>query len=275
MEGSRDLVVTLLASSTAGLMARLALHPLDSIKANLQTPSPVPVRQLLSRNLYSGLGVAALGSVPAGCLYFTSYEQARASLGNDSLSHFAAGMFAETLSCLLWVPVDVIKERLQVQQHFKARTYSYSGGLDALKTILRDEGLHGLYRGYGATLASFGPFSAFYFVFYEHFKSNLSGRFDSRIQFAEFACSGALAGALAALITNPLDMAKLRLQIQRAKGDFGPYTSFPRSFETIVKVEGWSALWKGAGMRMAFHAPSTAISITLFEEMKLVWDKVL
>ena len=27
-----------------------------------------------------------------------------------------------------------------------------------------------MYRAYGATVASFGPFSAFYFMFYEYFK---------------------------------------------------------------------------------------------------------
>lgn len=28
----------------------------------------------------------------------------------------------------------------------------------------------GLYRAYGATVGSFGPFSAFYFMFYEYLK---------------------------------------------------------------------------------------------------------
>ena len=30
--------------------------------------------------------------------------------------------------------------------------------------------MRGLYRAYGATVLSFGPFSAFYFLFYETFK---------------------------------------------------------------------------------------------------------
>jgi len=37
---------------------------------------------------------------------------------------------------------------------------------DALRMILRTEGRRGIYKGYAATLASFGPFSALYFVFY-------------------------------------------------------------------------------------------------------------
>src|SRR5690348_2932199 len=31
------------------------------------------------------------------------------------ISHFTAGLIAECFSCVLWLPIDVIKERLQVQ----------------------------------------------------------------------------------------------------------------------------------------------------------------
>ena len=35
---------------------------------------------------------------------------------------------------------------------------------------MRIEGVRGIYRAYGATVCSFGPFSALYFLFYEYFK---------------------------------------------------------------------------------------------------------
>jgi len=54
--------------------------------------------------------------------------------------------------------VDVIKERLQIQH--KNDRIQYKGGFDALMKICKTEGIMGIYRGYGATLASFGPFSA-------------------------------------------------------------------------------------------------------------------
>jgi len=68
-------------------------------------------------------------------------------------------------SCVVFVPVDVIKERLQVQSQL-GRT-NYKGSMDALGTIVRHEGIIGLYKGFNATLLSFGPFSALYFLFYE------------------------------------------------------------------------------------------------------------
>ena len=94
--------------------------------------------------------------------------------------HFASGMFAETVSCVLWVPIDVLKERMQIQRvpgkgngaglsASKAGVF-YETGFQAIRETVRNEGVLGFYRGYGATLMSFGPFSALYFMFYEEGK---------------------------------------------------------------------------------------------------------
>jgi hypothetical protein len=42
--------------------------------------------------------------------------------------------------------------------------------MDAIKQIKATEGARGLYRAYFATVMSFGPFSALYFLFYEKAK---------------------------------------------------------------------------------------------------------
>ena len=88
----------------------------------------------------------------------------------------------------MFVPVDVVKERLQVSTfspgtkfgHIHSiqgnisdnadrlfRPRPYRGSLHALVTIFNEEGLRGIYKGYGATVFSYGPFSALYFFFYE------------------------------------------------------------------------------------------------------------
>lgn len=61
--------------------------------------------------------------------------------------------------------MDVVKERLQVQSN--RQDLNYKGNIDAFRTIFKEEGLRGIYKGYGATLLSFGPYSALYFLFYE------------------------------------------------------------------------------------------------------------
>lgn len=77
-------------------------------------------------------------------------------------------------SCILFVPVDVVKERLQIQSPTTTMTTTtpfYKSSYDAISTIAREEGFRGIYRGYAATLLSFGPFSALYFTFYEEVSS--------------------------------------------------------------------------------------------------------
>jgi hypothetical protein len=167
-------------SAAAGMIGRVFCHPLDTVKARLQASTGVKTSiwsQLRLRGLYRGLGVSMLGSAPATCLYLTSYEVAKDSLAArselcasyPSLLYLGAGMAAEAFSCVLWVPIDVIKERMQVQQPGGSGSNGiyYRNTLHAARTILRTERLRGLYKGYGATLLSFGPFSALYFMFYE------------------------------------------------------------------------------------------------------------
>mgnify|MGYP001131846061 CR=1 FL=1 len=106
------------------------------------------------------------------------------------------------------------------------KSYQYKGDIDALKQVTKTEGIRGLYRAYGATVMSFGPFSGLYFMFYEYakgffidnnpeaFLNKVHGTSNSNnIGFFESMACGMFAGSLAGTLTNPLDMAKLRLQV--------------------------------------------------------------
>ncbi len=85
----------------------------------------------------------------------------------DTLSQSANEQVTETVCCIFYVPVDVIKERLQIQSKGIQLEYTYSGTMDAFRQIASQEGARGIYKGYSATLLSYGPFSALYFLFYE------------------------------------------------------------------------------------------------------------
>lgn len=130
------------------------------------------------RGLYRGFPIHVLGSIPAAGLYFGSYEMVKKTTlekqffkDRPFVSYLFGGMVAEMVACAIFVPVDVIKERRQVQSNLK--TFNYKGDIDAIRTVLGTEGFRGLYRAYGATVMSFGPFSAFYFLFYENLKGLL------------------------------------------------------------------------------------------------------
>ena len=287
-----DTVRNILASAVAGLAGRLICHPMDTIKAQLQAGSMAGtgMSRFSVRGLYRGLGVTLVGGIPATAIYLNTYDYAKAILleKESALSpfavFFAAGMVAEALSCLVFVPVDVMKERMQVQGlQVGPKGVYYRNAADAVRQIAKSEGLvRGFYRGYNATLLSFGPFSALYFALYEALKplaaQQLSRSADGSAtgdSFGSNLVSSAVAGAAASWVTNPLDLAKLRLQIARVTDvqvsaeAAGLNMHSTRGMLTYVfRREGVRGLYRGAFTRIFFHAPHTAVTMVAYEEVK-------
>ena len=314
---SSEFLATMLGSATSGMLSRIPCHPIDTIKARLQVHAYSGVLHAVRsvwqsegwRGFYRGFPAAFIGSAPASCLYFTTYESVREAVPRafpaaaffPAAVHLFSGLAAEAASCILWVPIDVVKERMQVQNATGA--VYYSNTRDAIRQIMRREGLIGLYRGYGATIASFGPFSALYFAFYERLKAEVLERkgftTSQSLPLPWQIATASTAGAAASFLTNPLDIVKLRLQVQRgmaaaaagaaatavhvgndsaAAASLAPpfqYRNLLHGLRSIVHTEGWRALFRGAGARMAFHAPSTAITMTLFENCRDAYRSLL
>jgi len=216
-----------------------------------------------------------VGGVPGVCIYLTSYEIIKRKLsdinsplkGSSFAIYFSSGMIAEGICCLLFVPVDVVKERLQVQSYdvknINNNTIKYNNSIDAFTKIIKNEGFNGLYKGYAATMMSYGPFSAFYFLFYEEMKKVCikSNSKEKDITFIQSLFCSAGAGAIASYITNPLDLIKLRLQIQSSD----KYNNIWKSIRLIIKEEGVAGLFRGAWARVLFHCPNTAICMGCYE----------
>ena len=120
-------------------------------------------------------------------------------------------------------PLDVVKTRLQIA-HGGAEGvgHGYGGIRSALRTIVRQEGALGLYRGLGPTLVALLPNWAVYFSVYERLKTALreeggeGGGEAHPHRVHVVAAAGA--GAATLLTTNPLWVAKTRLQVQNAVG---------------------------------------------------------
>jgi hypothetical protein len=294
-----------LGSATAGIIARVTTHPLDTAKARLQSVSgssyrgPMDVLYQTFRTegvggLYRGFSTVIVGGTPGTIVYLCSYDifkdkissitssssQQCASSQDSFMVHFLSGILAETVACLIYVPVDVIKERLQIQH--KRDSFQYKGGWDALVQISKNEGLRGIYKGYGATLASFGPFSALYFMFYEKFKlwsKQYDGQESMSLPFQWTVISSAGAGALASFLTSPLDMAKLRLQVQRGSQKSASSTTSYRgisdALSSAFQSGGVQGIFRGAGARMLHFVPATTISMTTYETCRSFFQEVL
>lgn len=283
------MLLEIVSSSISGLISRVICHPLDTIKSRQQSGKYLQ-RNILEvithtykhggiRSFYKGIGAVIVGGVPGISIYLTSYEITKRNLleYNNTLKtspfiiYFSSGMIAEALCCLLFVPVDVVKERLQVQN--KNTNIKYNGSYDAFVKIIKHEGINGLYKGYKATLLSYGPFSALYFLFYEEMKKNCITLNNTKdVTFTQSLLCSAVAGAGASYITNPLDLVKLRMQLERGNSFTDQnaskkiYKTMWQSIRLVMKEDGGiRGLFRGAFARVVFHCPNTAITMALFE----------
>ncbi|PSS37872.1 hypothetical protein PHLCEN_2v340 [Hermanssonia centrifuga] len=102
------------------------------------------------RALYRGLIPTAMGVAPYVGINFTAYETLRGIItppGKSSVMRkLACGALAGSISQTITYPFDVLRRKMQVTG-MDALGYQYNGALDALRSIIKTEGIRGLYRG--------------------------------------------------------------------------------------------------------------------------------
>lgn len=104
--------------------------------------------------------------------------------------------------------VAVVKQRLQMYGS------PYKTCSECIRQVYRSEGLSAFYRSYTTQLAMNVPFQSIHFMTYEIMQkySNPSGHYNPKAHMV----SGALAGAVAAATTTPLDVCKTLLNTQES-----------------------------------------------------------
>ncbi|GMJ08361.1 hypothetical protein like AT5G15640 [Hibiscus trionum] len=135
------------------------------------------------RGLYRGFGLTALTNSPATALWWGAYGAAQRiiwrSLGfrDDSEkkpSHVemvavqaTAGMVAGACSSVITTPIDTVKTRLQVMDDYGAARPSV---LKTTKTLLKEDGWWGFYRGFGPRFLNMSLYGTTMIVTYELIK---------------------------------------------------------------------------------------------------------
>ncbi|KAH7888807.1 mitochondrial carrier domain-containing protein [Phlebopus sp. FC_14] len=130
------------------------------------------------RALYRGLTATAMGVAPYVGINFAAYEALRGVItppGKSNVARkLACGALAGSISQTLTYPFDVLRRKMQVVGMASGGLgYKYNGALDALTTIVRTEGLQGLYRGLWPNLLKVAPSIATSFFTYEFVKELL------------------------------------------------------------------------------------------------------
>ncbi|DBA02405.1 TPA: hypothetical protein N0F65_007224 [Lagenidium giganteum] len=243
---SRGFVASLLGGAVAGTSVDIALFPLDTIKTRLQSAEGF-FKAGGFRGIYSGLSAAAAGSAPGGALFFSTYETSKRMIGiylpehkHSPVAHMAAAASGEMAACLVRVPTEIVKQRMQ--------TGMYDSFKGAVYGIRSTEGLFGFYRGYWSMIAREIPFSFIQFPLWEGLKHQWSQQQGSPVNSLQGAICGSIAGGVAASITTPLDVVKTRLML--GKDVHGVrYNGTIDTFKRVYTEEGVKRLFSGVGPR--------------------------
>jgi len=164
-----------------------------------------------------------------------------------------------------------VKQRLQMQDKHTATRYRNS--FHAITTILKSDGISGLYRGWVAGLATYGPYCGVYFLLYESFKKRAAQMLQrTDIGFnAQLSCA-AVAAAISAAVTTPLDVVKTRIQVQSAS-EQGAYKNISHAVMQMVRTEGLVVFTKGMQARILWMSPSVAITMAACMQIDRFTDR--
>ncbi|XP_064806258.1 mitoferrin-2-like isoform X2 [Oncorhynchus masou masou] len=226
-----------------------------------------------------GLNATAVGAGPAHALYFACYEKLKKSLGdlihpgaNSHLANGTAGCVATLLHDAAMNPSEVVKQRLQMYNS------PYRGVMDCVRAVWQSEGPGAFYRSYTTQLTMNVPFQALHFMTYEYLQELLNPH--RQYNPSSHMVSGALAGAIAAAATTPLDVCKTLLNTQESlvglpaagqgggQGTHRHITGLAHAFRTVYRLGGLPGFFKGVQARVIYQMPSTAISWSVYEFFK-------
>jgi solute carrier family 25 carnitine/acylcarnitine transporter 20/29 len=255
------------AGTFAGMAEETASYPLDLVKTRMQvhaeSVSAIHVlRQTVKSDgvagLFKGLpGPLVASAAVSGCV-FGGYGSAIGSISptpfHPALGHtLLAGAFAGFLQSFVTCPVDVVKNRMQVGQN--------TSTVQTFSQILRNRGVMGLYKGFGATLARDVPAYAAFFAAYESLK-RLGANPDDESDFINVVFAGGVAGMVYHTSTYPIDVAKTRLQTQ---SDITPM--YKGLWDCLKALKRSKSLFRGFWPTALRSFPSYAAGFVVYESI--------
>lgn len=170
-----------LAGATAGAVSTTATYPLDLLRTRFAAQGTEKVYSSLlasirdiaryegPRGFFQGLGAGVGQIIPYMGIFFAMYETLRLPLSSLELpfgsGDATAGVMASVVAKTGVFPLDLIRKRLQVQGPTRERYVHrnipvYKGVWGTMRSIVRNEGRRGLYRGLTVSLFKAAPASA-------------------------------------------------------------------------------------------------------------------
>ncbi|RMX84111.1 hypothetical protein D0869_04809 [Hortaea werneckii] len=271
-------VASLMAGSIAGAVEASITYPFEFAKTRAQLrPNRIggaPNNPLLAlrttvtqegvRSVYTGCTTLIAGTALKAGVRFLTFDTTQALLADENgkltaTRRVLAGMAAGAVESILAVtPTERIKTALIDNAKGVRR---FNSPIHATATILREQGIQGVYRGLLSTTIKQSATSAVRMGLYSTLREAYATRSgnakpSSAVSFA----IGAIAGTGTVYATQPFDTIKTRTQA--AKGE-----SFVRAIAGVVQTDGIRGFWRGSTMRLGRLVLSGGIVFSVYEKV--------
>lgn len=180
-----------------------------------------------------------------------------------SVYNFTLGSVAGALGATVVYPIDLVKTRMQNQRSAVVGELMYKNSMDCFRKVIRNEGVVGLYSGLGPQLVGVAPEKAIKLTMNDLVRSILKDEQSGELPLWAEVTAGFVAGGSQVLFTNPLEIVKIRLQVQGQTAGVSR-----KSAIQIVKELGVMGLYKGTSACLLRDIPFSGIYFTSYAHLK-------
>ncbi|KAF2461360.1 calcium-binding mitochondrial carrier protein-like protein Aralar1 [Lineolata rhizophorae] len=186
----------------------------------------------------------------------------------ESIHHFALGSLAGAFGAFMVYPIDLVKTRMQNQRSQRVGQMMYKNSIDCARRVITNEGVRGLYSGVLPQLVGVAPEKAIKLTVNDLIRGKFTDKKTGNIWWGWEVLAGGAAGGCQVMFTNPLEIVKIRLQVQgevsKTVGEQAP----KRSAMWIVRNLGLVGLYKGASACLLRDIPFSAIYFPAYAHLK-------
>ncbi|XP_037100041.1 solute carrier family 25 member 47-A [Syngnathus acus] len=277
-------IADFVSGSLAGACGMSVGYPLDTIKVRIQTQRQFTGIWQCIATTFSKEGVHGFFkgmSLPMATISVTSsvafgtyrnclqcLKQARGAAHGPSTKPeiFLSGMVGGIMQVLLVAPGDIVKVRLQCQTESVRRGTKpkYRGPVHCMLSILKAEGLRGLYRGAMPLALRDGPGFAMYFLTYNTICEWLTESGREKPAWSAVMLAGGFAGTVAWSISTPMDVIKARLQADGAR-ETRRYRGFAHCIAETIRTEGVGVFFRSLGINCLRAFPVNLVVFVTYE----------
>ncbi|KAK8038066.1 hypothetical protein PG994_014833 [Apiospora phragmitis] len=131
-----------------------------------------------------------------------------------SAYNFMLGSAAGAFGAFMVYPVDLVKTRMQNQRGADPGQRLYKNSIDCFRKVITNEGFRGLYSGVLPQLVGVAPEKAIKLTVNDLVRGHFSDKKTGNINLWAEILAGGSAGGCQVVFTNPLEIVKIRLQVQ-------------------------------------------------------------